>query len=37
MFKFLKRLRDKDADAQSEVAEIDTGRKDSGPTEGSEP
>ena len=37
MFKFLKRLRDKDADAQSELAEIDTGRKDSGPTEGSEP
>jgi fused signal recognition particle receptor len=37
MFKFLKRLRDKDADAQSEVAQIDTGRKDSGPTEGSEP
>jgi fused signal recognition particle receptor len=37
MFKFLKRLREKDADAQSEVGEIDTGRKDSGPTEGSEP
>lgn len=37
MFKFLKRLRDKDADAQSEVAEIDTAPKDSGPTEGSEP
>jgi len=33
MFKFLKRLRDKDADAQSEVAEIDTAPKDSGPTE----
>jgi fused signal recognition particle receptor len=33
MFKFLKRLRDKDADAQSEVAEIDTAPKDSEPTD----